>query len=66
MQAKAKAKYKYWQEGEYWLGCLEEFPDYITQGESLEDLKEHLADLYKELSGGNIPSIRRVGDLDLS
>ena len=66
MQAKAKAKYKYWQEGEHWLGCLEEFPDYITQGESLEDLKEHLTDLYKDLSGGTIPSIRRVDELDLT
>jgi len=66
MQTIAKTKYKYWQEGEYWLGYLEEFPDYMTQGESLEDLKENLADLYKELSGGRISSVRRVDELDVS
>ena len=66
MQAIAKTKYKYWQEDKHWLGFLEEFPDYMTQGESLEELKENLADLYKELSGGKISSIRRVDELDIS
>ena len=49
MQATSKATYKYWQEGEFWLGYLEAFPDYMTQGISLEELKENLADLYKDL-----------------
>ena len=30
-----------------WLGYLEQYPDYMTQGNSLENLKEHLLDLYK-------------------
>jgi hypothetical protein len=42
-------RFTYWQDGQFWLGYLEEFPDYPTQGESLEDLKEHLRDLYREL-----------------
>lgn len=33
-----------------WLGYFEEFPDYMTQGESLDDLKEHLLDLYRDLT----------------
>lgn len=37
-----------WQEGERWLGYLQEFPDYWTQGDSLEDLREHLKDLYAQ------------------
>lgn len=56
-------KYVYWQDGAHWLGYLEEFPDYPTQGESLQDLQEHLADLYKDLSGGAIPGVRRVAEL---
>jgi hypothetical protein len=39
-----------------WLGHLDEFSDYVTQGTSLEDLKAHLADLYAELSLGAIPA----------
>ena len=53
----------YWQDGDWWLGYLEEFPDYMTQGESLDDLKEHLLDLYGDLTSGEIPLIRRRGEL---
>ncbi len=56
-------KYIYWQEDTHFLGYLEEFPDYWTQGESLEDLKAHLLDLHKDLSSGEIPHVRRAGTL---
>jgi predicted RNase H-like HicB family nuclease len=59
-------KYIYWQEDEAWLGYLEEYPDYWTQGDSLDDLIEHLKDLYVDLSGGQIPGARRVGELIVS
>lgn len=66
MEAASKPKYTYWQEEDVWLGYLEEFPDYMTQGVSLEELKENLADLYKDLRQGLIPSSRRTGELDLT
>ena len=47
------AKTIHWQEGDAWLGYLEEYPDYWTQGETLDDLIEHLKDLYLDLSGGS-------------
>ena len=59
-------RYVYWQGGEFWLGYLEEYPDYMTQGESLEDLQEHLRDLYADLSGGHIPAVRRVAELEVA
>ncbi len=46
-----------------WLGYFEEFPDYMTQGETLAKLQEHLRDLYRDLTSGEIPGIRRVGEL---
>ena len=55
-----------WQDGDIWLGYLQEYPDYWTQGESLDDLKEHLKDLYADLSSGEIPGARRVEDLVIS
>ena len=58
-------RYVYWQDGEFWLGYLEEFPDYMTQGESLEDLQEHLRDLYADLAGGHIPAVRRYAELEV-
>lgn len=59
-------KYVYWQDQDMWLGYLEEFPDYWTQGTSLEDLSDHLKDLYLDLNSGVIPGARRVGELIVS
>ena len=56
----------YWRNEEWWLGYLEEFPDYWTQGETFEDLQEHLRDLYKDLTSGELPGIRRVADLSVA
>ena len=53
----------YWEEGDCWIGYLREFPDYWTQGDTLEDLESHLRDLYADLAGGELPGIRRVADL---
>jgi len=59
-------KHVYWQENETWLGYLEEYPDYWTQGESLDELIEHLKDLYFDVTSGQIPGIRRIGELPVS
>ena len=59
-------RYVYWQDDDAWLGYLEEFPDYMTQGESLGNLEEHLRDLYKDLTSGVIPCARKVAELQVS
>lgn len=56
----------FWEEDGGWLGYLQEYPDYWTQGETLDDLKEHLRDLYEDIASGQIPGIRRVGELKVS
>ena len=63
-------KYVYWQDGEMWLGYLEEYPDYMTQGESLEELKENLKDFSALFMGNGLrltdnPSrnLRKISDL---
>ena len=56
-------KFIYWEEDGAWLGFLQEFPDYWTQGETLDDLKDHLRDLYADVTSGQLPGIRRVDDL---
>jgi predicted RNase H-like HicB family nuclease len=45
-----KQKFIYWQDDNLWIGYLEEFPDYWTQGETLEELKESLRDLWQDLA----------------
>ena len=51
------AKYIYWQEEDAWLGYLEEYPDYWTQGETHDDLLAHLKDLYADVTSGQIPGV---------
>ena len=59
-------KYIYWRDGEMWLGYFEEYPDYWTQGETEEELRGNLIDIYRELTSGGIPNIRRRADLEVA
>jgi predicted RNase H-like HicB family nuclease len=59
-------RYIYWQDGDMWLGYLEDFPDYMTQGKTLEELQDNLKDIYREVSSGNIPAVRHVAELQLA
>ena len=61
-----KLRYVYWQDEAMWLGYLEEFPDYWTQGEHEGELRENLVELYKELSNGNIANVRRIAELEVA
>ena len=49
-----------------WVGWLEEYPDYRTQGTTLDELKENLIDIYADVSSGAIPNVRRRGELVVS
>jgi predicted RNase H-like HicB family nuclease len=59
-------KYVYWEQDGDWLGYLADYPDYWTQGESLDDLKEHLKDLFADISSGELKGIRKVDELVVS
>ena len=52
-------KIVYWQETDgVWLGHLEAYPDYMTQGETLDELKENLKDILKDLESREIPMVK--------
>ena len=38
---------EYWKEEEWFVGRLKEVPGVFSQGESLEELKENIADAYR-------------------
>ena len=63
---KQRVKIVYWKQKDAWLGYLQEYPDYWTQGKHLKDLKAHLKDLYDDITSGEIPSIRKVDELVIS
>jgi len=57
------AKYVYWQEDGLWLGYLDEYPDYMTQGKSLSELQENLKDIHGDVTRGRVPGVRRLAEL---
>jgi predicted RNase H-like HicB family nuclease len=59
-------RYIYWQEDAMWLGHLEDYPDYRTQGETLEELQENLKDIFQDVTSGVIPNVKHVGDLQIA
>jgi len=59
-------RYIYWQDKDMWLGYFEEYPDYMTQGQTTDELQENLKDLYEELTSGRILGVRRVAELRIA
>ena len=56
-------KFIYYKDGDMCVGWLEEYPDYRTQGETLEELEKNLREIYADLSSDDIPYVHRVGEL---
>jgi predicted RNase H-like HicB family nuclease len=56
-------KFTYWQDGSYYLGYLNDYPDYHTQGTSKEELVDNLKSLLADLESGEIPYLRKVEEL---
>jgi predicted RNase H-like HicB family nuclease len=59
-------KYTFWQDGEFFLGYLNEYPDYWTQGYSKDELMENLKDLLTDLESGEVPFIRKVEEMAIA
>jgi len=62
-----KLFFTYWKgsDGKY-LGYLNNYPDHWTQGDDLNDLKDHLMDLYDMFESEEIPGIKRVMELEIA
>lgn len=50
-----KKRFVYYQEDDMWIGWLEEYPDYRTQGKTFDELQDNLKDIYEEVESGRIP-----------
>lgn len=53
-------KYTYWRDGAYYLGYLNDYPDYLTQGLSKEELIANLKELLRDMDSDEIPYIRKI------
>jgi len=46
--------YTYWQDGQFFLGFFNDYPDYPTQGMSKDELVANLKDLLKDLTSDEL------------
>ena len=61
------ARFTYWKETDRrFMGYLNDYPDLWTQGESRDDLKKQLKDLFHAFSSKRIPGIRKVEGLEVA
>ncbi len=58
-----RLKFTYRQDGEFYIGFLNDYPDCATQGLTKEELVENLKDLLKDIESGEIPYICKVEEL---
>jgi len=56
-------KFTYWKDGKYFLGFLNDYPDYETQAKSKQELVRSLKDMLVDLESGEVPYIRKVEEL---
>ena len=56
-------QHTFWQDGDFFLGFLNDYPDYETQGYSKVELLENLQDLLKDLESGEVPFIKKVEEM---
>lgn len=59
-------KYTFWQDGEFFIGFLNDYPDYAAQGFSKEELIENLKSLLIDIESEEIPFIRKVEELAIA
>jgi len=59
-------KFKYWKDGNFWVGYLELYPDYWTQGETKDELQENLREIYRDLVSGELPNPVKEGILKIA
>jgi hypothetical protein len=63
----ASTKIVYWQEnGGFGFGYLQDHSDYMSQSLTLEELKENLKDIYKDITGGLVPKVRTVEEMEVA
>lgn len=52
---KTKMTMIYWKTDKFWLGKLQEYPEIMTQGETLAELEENVKDAYRLMVMDDVP-----------
>ncbi len=61
-----KMSFTYWKDGKFYIGFLNQYPDYQTQATTKSELTENLKDLLKDIESREVPFIRKVEELQVA
>jgi predicted RNase H-like HicB family nuclease len=53
----------YWQSDKFWLGKLLEYPEIMTQGETLLELEENLKDAFVLMAMDDVPQEYQIKEI---
>ncbi|MEN3336186.1 MAG: hypothetical protein V7641_5551 [Blastocatellia bacterium] len=53
----------YWKSDRFWLGKLLEYPEIMTQGETLEELEENIKEAYQLMVMDDVPTEYRIKEI---
>lgn len=56
-------EFTWWKTEQFFIGYLNEYPDYMTQGIDKEELIENLKSLLEDIESNEIPYIRKTETL---
>ena len=60
-----KLSYTYEMDGTFFVGHLDDYPEYPTQGEDLQDFEENLLDIYRMIQAGELDARKKHGALEV-
>jgi predicted RNase H-like HicB family nuclease len=60
-----KIKIIYKEEDGWYVGHIQEYPDYESQGKTLDELKENLLDIYDDIKQGLVSDVKPSKVLEL-
>jgi hypothetical protein len=58
--------YSWWMDDDFYLGYLDEYPQYPTQGENLADLENGLIEIYQWIKDGTLKIKEKKGILKIA
>jgi hypothetical protein len=63
---KVRLSYTYEMDGDFFVGYLDDYPEYPTQGENLKDFEENLLDIYGMIQDGTLDVQKKHGVLKIA
>ena len=55
----------YWKGEQFWLGKLLEYPEIMTQGETIDELEENLKDAYRLMVMDDVPAEYQMKEISV-